>query len=143
MYSFFRLFTDDSNGYVTVELMLVRLLESYAPNGTFPQTSEETAADVYNVTTHIGYDSAVCVELYEPWVLETFNTTTALPSSTRIVSKSNEATNITSNEKIDGPSLEGITRQLTSTNASDAYIVAHQSSVNTLVKASPSPPSPW
>jgi hypothetical protein len=53
---------------VTVENILVRLNTTYAPNGTF-STTGSSIPDQNGTTTFIGYDAAVCLELYEPWIL--------------------------------------------------------------------------
>lgn len=67
--------------------MLVRLNTTYTPEGKFLQYSELNVPDENGTATNIGYDSAVCLELFEPWVLETYNTSVGFPTSLRIVDK--------------------------------------------------------
>ena len=74
------------NGFITVENILVRLNNSYAPNGTFG-VEGISVPDVNGTATFIGYDAAVCLELYEPWVLEVYNSSVGFPNSMRIVDK--------------------------------------------------------
>ena len=73
-----------------MENILVRLNTSYAPHGTFGIKGDYSMPDKDGVATFIGYDAAVCVELYEPWVLEVYNSSVGLPSSIRIVDKGAE-----------------------------------------------------
>ncbi|KAG6913002.1 hypothetical protein DXG01_010480, partial [Tephrocybe rancida] len=35
--------------------------------------------------TWIGYDAAICVELFKPWIVEVYNSATGQPSTMRIV----------------------------------------------------------
>ena len=72
-----------------MEAILVRLNTSFAPDGTFG-TKGESIPDVNGIATFIGYDAVVCLELYEPWVLEVYNSTVGFPSSMRIVDKAEE-----------------------------------------------------
>jgi hypothetical protein len=102
---------------VTVENILVRLNTTYAPNGTF-STTGSSIPDQNGTTTFIGYDAAVCLELYEPWILEVYNSSAGLPISMRIVDKSavvTDAPNTT--EKLIGDRLmdPSVKRQLNST----------------------------
>lgn len=75
----------DGAGFVTVENILVRLNTSYAPNGVFPVLSKDSVPDKDGNPTYIGYDACVCLELYEPWVLDVYNSTVGVPTSLRIV----------------------------------------------------------
>lgn len=72
---------------MTVEGILVRLNTSYAPNGTFSTKRSSSIPDQNGTQTFIAYDAAVCLELYEPWVLEVFNSSSGLPNSLRIVDR--------------------------------------------------------
>ncbi|KAF8890375.1 hypothetical protein BD779DRAFT_1610820 [Infundibulicybe gibba] len=110
---------EDGNGWVTLESVLVRLNTTYTPNGKFGKLSNMT--DDTGQQTPIGYDSAICLELYEPWILETFNQTTGLPTSI---------------ERNTGLPLTdpNIKRQLNSTNLWQAYVIAHDNSVNQMLK---------
>ncbi|KAF8883434.1 hypothetical protein BD779DRAFT_1443935 [Infundibulicybe gibba] len=130
---------EDGNGWVTLESVLVRLNMTYTPDGKFGKLSNMTVPDVKGQPTHIGYDSAICLELYEPWILETFNQTTGLPTSVRIVAKGNEITDQNTSHQIErntGLPLTdpNIKRRLNSTNLLRAYVTAHNNSVNQMLK---------
>jgi len=75
--------------------------------------------------TFIGYDAAVCLELYEPWVLEVYNSSFGFPSSMRIVDKAAEIKDMNTEkikEKISGkPVSDPLVKQgLNSTNMTAA-----------------------
>ena len=76
-------------GFITMENILVRLNTSFAPYGVFG-TKGASVPDGNGTATFIGYDAAVCLELYEPWVLEVYNSPVGFPSSMRIVDKAAE-----------------------------------------------------
>lgn len=67
--------------------MLVRLNTTYAVNGTFGVLGETSVPDKDGRATFVGYDAVVCLEFYEPWVLEVYNSTIGLPNSIRVVDK--------------------------------------------------------
>ena len=71
---------------MTMENIFIRLNSTYAPNGAFPAQSN-SVPDEKGRTTVIGYDAAVCLELYEPWIVEVYNCTVAFPKTTQIVDK--------------------------------------------------------
>jgi hypothetical protein len=99
--------------------------------------SEQSVPDKNGQPSRIGYDAAVCVELFEPWVVETYNATTGLPSSLGIVEKGNVVRDKRDNEKRDGSTLREVQRELNSTGKWSAFAVAHDNSINQVVKASP------
>lgn len=80
---------EDGKGWISIEEVLVRLNTSYTPNGTFSRKSDQSIPDAQGNPTWIGYDAAVCVELFEPWVVEVYNGTTGLPTTLRIVEPGN------------------------------------------------------
>lgn len=61
-----------SQGWTTIETTLVRLNTSYVPSGKFPVYGPPTP-DINGSETRIGYDVAICLERYEPWIIETYN----------------------------------------------------------------------
>lgn len=67
--------------------MLVRLNTTYAVNGTFGILGNTSVPDKDGRATFVGYDAVVCLELYEPWVLEVYNSSIGLPNSIRVVDK--------------------------------------------------------
>jgi hypothetical protein len=90
-------------------------------------------------STFIGLDAAVCLELYEPWVLETYNNSVGVPTTIRIVNKGNTVIDENTPEFQEvniGPPLTDPTlkRHLNSTNLSLVYDVAHGNSANQILK---------
>ena len=73
-----------------MENILIRLNTTYAPQGTFGTQSNYSMPDNNGSATFIGYDAAVCLELYEPWIVEVYNSSVGFPSSMRIVDKAAE-----------------------------------------------------
>ncbi|KAF8075860.1 hypothetical protein FPV67DRAFT_386387 [Lyophyllum atratum] len=129
----------DGNGWVTIEEVLVRLNTTYTPNGTFPRKSDLSVPDQFGNPTWIGYDAAVCVQLFEPWIVEVYNTTTGLPTTMRVVEKGNEVRSINSvklQEKLTGFPVTDpdVNRQLNSSKLADVYACGHTNSVNQMLK---------
>jgi len=78
---------EDDDGFVTLENIFIRLNTTFAPGGSFSRLSDVSIPDVNGGPTFIGFDAAVCLELYEPWVVELYNSSVAYPNSLRIVDK--------------------------------------------------------
>lgn len=132
------------NGWVEIEVLSVRLNTSYTPNGRFPLYGT-ALPDQFGNETRIGYDAAVCVEAYEPWIVETFNATGVPPSSTRIVRRNDTLVDSTGHALSDGakkrraldtnkPGMPEVQWILNSTGKSNAFAVAHDNSVNQMIK---------
>ncbi|KAJ7667582.1 hypothetical protein DFH06DRAFT_983175, partial [Mycena polygramma] len=129
----------DGKGFVSIETLLVRLNTTYTPSGTFLTHSDVAVPDGSGQNTFIGLDAAVCLELYEPWVLETYNTSFGSPTTIRIVDKGDTVVdvNTTQFEEVNvGPRLTdpALKRQLNSTNLFNVYDVAHTNSANQILK---------
>ncbi|KAF7313376.1 hypothetical protein HMN09_00493300 [Mycena chlorophos] len=126
---------DDGNGFISIESLLIRLNTTYAPDGKFLTYSAESIANQNGTQTFIGYDAAVCLEVYESYVLEVYNSTIGNPASTRIVSKGNTIVDLLNTEvdtrPLNDPSVK---RVLNSTNLRQAYEVAHGNSANQILK---------
>jgi len=104
-------------------------------NGSFPVYSKDTSGDI-----EIGYDAAVCVQKYEPWVIETYNTSVASPSILRIVEKGNGNTSSPSGN-IRGPPIEN-TRYLT-TDALVTFDVAQANGEQQMQRANNADGAPY
>ena len=76
----------------------------------------------------IGYDAAVCVQRYEPWVVETYNTSIASPSILRIVGKGNASTPLSPSGNIQGAPIAN-TRCLNTTEKGTVFSTAHRNTV--------------
>ena len=121
-------------GWVTVEVVLIRLNTTYTPSGKFPVYSNQSVPDATGAETRIGYDAAVCVQKYEPWIIEAYNTTIGSPSALRIVQKGDGgSTSLPASGDIRGFPLAN-TRFLNTTGKIAAFYVAHDNSVNQITK---------
>ncbi|QRW08984.1 transmembrane protein [Ceratobasidium sp. AG-Ba] len=70
---------DDGNGWLTVEVVMVRLNQSYtAPNSSFQVYGELGSAAN---RTQIGFDAAICVEEVKGYVLDAYNNSAGSPVS--------------------------------------------------------------
>lgn len=129
----------DGKGFVTMENILVRLNTTFAPQGTFGTQRNYSMPGMGGRDTVIGYDAAVCLELYEPWIVEVYNSSFGFPSSMKIVDKAAEIKDMNTQqvkEKRLGKPVSDplVKRALNSTNMKPAYIVGHQNSVNQILK---------
>ena len=119
-------------GWTTVETVLIRLNTSLTPSGRFPVYSNKSVPDANGVATRIGYDAAVCVEQYEPWIIEAYNTSVGSPALMQIVEKGYGKISLPSG-KIQGNPKQN-TRYLNTTGKNAAFFVAHGNSINQMVK---------
>jgi len=69
-------YPDGNQGWTTVETVLLRFYTAYTPSGRFP-VYLDSPIDVDE--RWMGYDAAVCVRKYEPWIIETYNATITSP----------------------------------------------------------------
>jgi hypothetical protein len=106
--------------------------------------------------TYVGYDGAVCLQLFEPWVVETYNPTTGTPVAKKILGPGNDARSLNNNgshEKQLGVSVQSTETEtrLNSTNLYDVYVfpcrikyscltapcsyeIAHNNGINVMLK---------
>ena len=112
--------------WTTVETVLIRYNTVFAVNGSFP---------LYVARTKIGYDAAVCVQKYEPWIIEVYNTTFASPSILRIVEKGNGSTSapLSGHNVFQGTTVAG-TRYLNTTGKSYTFKAAHGNAIHQMMK---------
>jgi len=103
---------DTDYEWTTIEIVLIRIDTGWVANGTFPVYSEVKKWHT------VGFDAAVCVQKYEPWVIEAYNTSAASPSILRIVEKGNGNTSSPSGN-IRGPPIEN-TRYLNTSGVGSA-----------------------
>jgi hypothetical protein len=123
----------EDQGWTTVETVLIRLNTSFTPSGRFPVYSNESLRDASGVETRIGYDAVVCVEKYEPWIIEAYNTSIGSPAALRIIERGGGSTSLLPSGNIRGPPIAN-TRYLNTTGKIDAFSVAHDNSINQMVK---------
>ena len=96
-----------NHDWATLEIIFIRFDTFFATNGSFPVYHEDERRG------RVGYDAAVCVQKYEPWIIETYNTSFAPPSILRIVEKGNDNASPPAGS-IRGPPIEN-TRYLNTT----------------------------
>ena len=122
----------DDQAWTTVEIVLLQLNLDYTPSGRFPlYTNDSVRPD----NPRAGYDAAVCVQRYEPWIVETYNTSSALPSTLRVVEKGNGSNSSSPSGNIRGAPITN-TGYLNATGKGPAFAVAHRNSINQMVKDS-------
>lgn len=80
---------EDGRGWASIEHVLVRLNTTYTPHGKFPQFSD-SVPDNNGAPTFVGHDAAVCLELFEPWIVEVYNSTTGFPRSLELIGPGSE-----------------------------------------------------
>lgn len=135
---------DSGAGWSMIQLVLVRLNESYAPNGQFYIYRNTTDG------TRIGYDAAICVQEVRPYVLDSYNNvslavirslgfrivdvmqTAGLPVTVEFLYDGADFN--TTGKKMDGKPLEGVQRGVNSTGKWAAFFNAHTNARNVLVK---------
>jgi len=120
-------------GWTTVETVLIRLNTSFTPSGRFPVYSNYSFPDSNGVETRIGYDVAVCVHRYDPWIIETYNTSVGSPTVLRIVEEGYGSTSLLPDGNIRGPPIAN-TRNLNTTGKNAAFFLAHDNIINQMVK---------
>ncbi|KAF9448455.1 hypothetical protein P691DRAFT_775370 [Macrolepiota fuliginosa MF-IS2] len=137
----------DDTGFVSLEVVLIRLNSTYAAQGpgSFPVRGD-SIPDINGTTTFIGYDAAVCIEVFEPWIVEVYNSTVGTPTTLRIVEKGNAVGDFKAggvkekrmgNQLItndNGTDVDGVRKTLLSKRIQEVYVAAHQNSVNQIIK---------
>ena len=116
-------YTTSNPGWATVEAVLMQLNTSLTPSGRFSVYS-----DLPDTNTRIGYDAAVCVQLYEPWIIEAYNTSTGSPSALRIVEKGDGSTSLPPSGHIQGTPIAN-TRYLNATGKDIVFSFAQHNSI--------------
>ena len=115
---------ESGNGWVGAETVLVRLNNSYTHDASFPVWSADAIVDASGFSSRIGYDAVVCVEMYEPWIVQIYNSSLGLPTTMSIVNKS-ASTDFETDHGNSGPYLDSYTRALNSTGKDSAYYVRY------------------
>lgn len=121
-----------SGGWWSVETVLIRFDNGVLPSGRFPVHHD--IPNPYGTDLAIGYDAAVCIQKYEPWVAEAYNTSILSPSTIRLVGKGDGVTQLLPSGNIQGPQIAS-TRYLNATGGKNpAFVVAHDNSVDQMWK---------
>lgn len=117
--------------WTTAEIVLIRSYLAYVPHGRFPVwTNVSMAPSPYG---RLGHDVAVCVQKYEPWIIEAYNTSTGTPSILRIVEKGNGSTSLSPSGNIRGDPVANI-GYLNTTGKDPAFPLAHGNTIGQIVR---------
>ena len=112
----------DDQGWAALETVFVKLNTSFTPSGRFPVYSNESWLDNDGVETRIGYDAAVCVQRYEPWIVEAHNTSTG-SNILRIAGKGDGSTSLSPSGNIRGARIAN-TRYLNTAGKGYAFNIS-------------------
>jgi len=114
--------------WMTIETVLLRFSSDYAPSGRFPVYVNSSVDGRW-----MGYDAAVCVRKYEPWIIETYNATIVSPSALRVIGKGDDSTPLLPSGDIQGDPIAN-TRYLNTTGKYHAFAIAHRISIESMTK---------
>jgi len=109
---------ESGNEYVEMETILVRLDEGWAPKASSPVWSWNSIVAGHEVSPsmHVSYDAIVCVKMYEPWIVQIYNSSLGVPTTMNIVGKS-----ATADFQTDYRNREPYTEALNYTGKDSAY----------------------
>ena len=115
--------SESGNWWAGIETVLVRLYKRSAPNATFPvwATDPNSLPEM-----SIGYDAMVCLEMYEPWIVQIYNSSFGVPTTMAIVGKS-ASTDFETDDGNRGPRLDSYTRALNSTDKYFTHLLRYAS----------------
>ena len=123
--------TTGNQGWTSVETVLIRIDTRFTPAGRFPVHFDKIEP---GLTTRIGYDAAVCVQKYEPWITETYNTSTGSAFALQIIGGGNNSTLQSPDGRIRGDRISDVTRDLNTTGKDLAFEIARRISYDQLMK---------
>jgi len=131
-------YTIGNQGWMTIETLFIHVNASFAPSGRFPVYSKETL-ELENGTVltnrfQIGHDVTVCVQNYEPWIIEAYNTSTGSSFALEIVEKGGNGTSLSPSGNIRGARIEN-TRYLNTTGKDIPFTKAHHKSATRMAEA--------
>ena len=116
-------------GWTSVETVIIRYDAMFTTNSAFPVHSNDTEWG----DGEIGFDAAVCVQKYEPWIVEVYNAPFASPSILQIIEKGNGSTSLPPSGDLRGTLIEG-TRYLNASGKSPTFNLAHTNGVRQMMK---------
>jgi hypothetical protein len=81
-------------GWSSVEGFMVRLDQRFASKADFAVHKKVSVSDKWGSHSDIdvGFDAIVCVQLYEPWVVEVYNSTSGGPKTLSVLGPGRIAT---------------------------------------------------
>ena len=119
--------------WMTVETVLIRLDTTLVDHGRFPVYLNKTLPSDSATWRVVGYDAAVCVRRYESWIVETYNTSIASPSTLQLVGKGNASTPLSPSGRIQGSPIVN-TRHLNTTGKNPILYTAHDNTIKQMQK---------
>ena len=122
-------YPNGNNEWMTIETVLLRFSSDYAPSGRFPVYMNSSVDGRW-----MGYDAAVCVRKYEPWIIETYNGTIVSPSALRVIGKGNDSSPLLPSGEIQGDPITNTTRYLNITEKYHAFAIAHRTSIESMTR---------
>jgi len=114
-------------GWTTVETAFIQLDTGYTPFGRFPGYWDRPVPNQADVK--VGYDAAVCVQRYEPWIVEAYNSSTGSSFALRIVGKGDGSTSLSPGGNLQGAPITN-TGYLNSTGKGFVFSSVHNHSVS-------------
>lgn len=121
---------DSGNGWTMLEVVFVRLNESYAPQSQFHQYWDGVGDA--NSRTRIGLDAALCVHEVRPYMLDAYNNTAGLPTTLAYM-YGGDKFNVTG-KKMQGEWMSGVQRGLNSSQKWVAFSNAFFNARNVMLK---------
>ena len=114
---------ESGNGWVGAEIVLIRLNNTFASSANFPIWSADPIEDASGFT-QVGYDAVVCLEMYEPWIVQIYNSSLGVPTTIAIVGKS-ATTDFETDDGNTGPHLDSYTRALNSAGKDFVFYIRY------------------
>ncbi|CAE6465347.1 unnamed protein product [Rhizoctonia solani] len=121
---------DAGLGWTVLEIILVRLNESYTPLAEFPQYVPTLGAAASR--TRIGLDAALCVSEIRPYMLDAYNNTAGLPTTLGYVYSG--AVFNTTGKKMEGGWIKDVQRGINSAGKWVPFSNAHSNARNVMLK---------
>ncbi|KAG9123575.1 hypothetical protein FRC07_014680 [Ceratobasidium sp. 392] len=120
----------DGSGWLQVDIVLVRLHSAYAPNSTFGLYAY---SDQDYLSSPVGYDAAMCVEEFKPYIVDAYNNTAGSPTTLGLVHRGMDF-----DEPVYTPQVtsiqDGVQWGINSTGKASAFRAAYINSRNVMLK---------
>jgi len=104
------------------------------PRGRFPVYFNWTWPGESGLVSRMGYDAVVCVQKYEPWVIETYDTSIRSASALCSVGGGNGSTPLSPDGTVRGAPIADVTRNPNTTGKDLAFSVARKISFSQWTK---------
>ena len=114
-------------GWTTVETVFIQLDTNFTPSGRFPAYWNESLPGRGEI--RVGYDAAVCVQKYEPWVIEAYNTSTGSSFVLGVIGKGDGSTSLSPSGDVRGARIAN-TRYLNATGKDFVFSTVYNNSID-------------